>query len=84
MVGLVGEWMGCARDASLVLSLCGELVEVVVYLSGDFTGGCGYGAVGFVVGYGQTHFVVGGFRSMNPLPHGPYTPNRFAPRGRGF
>jgi hypothetical protein len=60
--------------------------HVVENLSGDFTGGVGYGANGdaFVDGYGQTHFFVGSFRGMNPLPHGPYTPNRFGPRGRAF
>lgn len=56
--------------------------RVVENLRGDFTGGVGYGANGdaFVDGYGQTHFFVGSFRAMNPLPHGPYGPNR----GRGF
>ena len=38
--------------------------------SGDFTGGVGYGlngdVSGFVDGYGQTHFFVGGFRAMAP------------------
>ena len=58
--------------------------RVVEDLRGDFTGGVGYGANGdaFVDGYGQTHFYVGSFRAMNPLPHGPYTPSR--PRGRAF
>jgi hypothetical protein len=58
--------------------------RVVENLRGDFTGGVGYGADGgaFVDGYGQTHFFVGSFRRMNRLPHGPYTPNRFGPRGR--
>ncbi len=54
--------------------------RVVENLRGDFTGGVGYGANGFVDGYGQTHFYVGGFRGMNPLPHGPYVPNRPGPR----
>lgn len=60
--------------------------RVVENLRGDFTGGVGYGATGdaFVDGYGQTHFFVGSFRGMNPLPHGPYLPNRFGPRGRAF
>ena len=58
--------------------------RVVEDLRGDFTGGVGYGVNGnvFVDGYGQTHFYVGSFRAMNPLPHGPYTPNR--PGGRAF
>ena len=51
--------------------------------SGDFTGGVGYGADGdvpsFVDGYGQTHFFVGSFRRMAPVPR------RFgAPRHAGF
>lgn len=54
--------------------------RVVENLRGDFTGGVGYGADGFVDGYGQTHFYVGSFRGMNPLPHGPYLPNRAGPR----
>jgi len=58
--------------------------RVVENLRGDFTGGVGYGADGFVDGYGQTHFFVGGFRGMNPLPHGPYLPHRFGARGRAF
>lgn len=60
--------------------------RVVENLRGDFTGGVGYGADGnaFVDGYGQTHFFVGSFRRMNPLPHGPYTPNRLGPGRRGF
>jgi hypothetical protein len=60
----------------------GRKGRVVENLRGDFTGGVGYGANGnaFVDGYGQTHFFVGGFRGMNPLPHGPYTPNRSGPR----
>ena len=60
--------------------------RIVENLHGDFTGGVGYGANGnaFVDGYGQTHFFVGGFRGMNPLPHGPYMPNRPGPRGRSF
>lgn len=51
--------------------------RVVENLRGDFTGGVGYGANGdaFVDGYGQTHFFVGSFRGMNPLPHGPYQPS---------
>ena len=62
-----------------------ERREVVDNLRGDFTGGVGYGTDGFVDGYGQTHYFVGSFRSMNRLPHGPYAPNRFMPsRGRGF
>lgn len=54
--------------------------RVVENLRGDFTGGVGYGANGFVDGYGQTHFYVGSFRGMNPLPHGPYAPGG----GRAF
>lgn len=52
--------------------------RVVENLRGDFTGGVGYGANGdvFVDGYGQTHYFVGSFRGMNPLPHGPYLPSR--------
>jgi len=52
--------------------------RVVENLRGDFTGGVGYGVNGnaFVDGYGQTHYFVGSFRGMNPLPHGPYRPNR--------
>jgi hypothetical protein len=56
--------------------------QVVENLRGDFTGGVGYGADGFIDGYGQTHYFVGSFRGMNSLPHGPYTPNRS--RGRAF
>lgn len=56
--------------------------SVVENLRGDFTGGVGYGADGFVDGYGQTHYFVGSFRGMNPLPHGPYLPG--GPRGRAF
>ena len=56
--------------------------RVVENLRGDFTGGVGYGADGFMDGYGQMHYFVGNFRGMNPLPHGPYTPSR--PRGRAF
>ena len=58
--------------------------RVVENLRGDFTGGVGYGADAFVDGYGQTHFFVGGFRGMNPLPHGPYLLHRFGARGRAF
>jgi hypothetical protein len=40
--------------------------------SGDFTGGVGYGLDGdvpsFVDGFGQTHFFVGSFRRMAPVP----------------
>jgi hypothetical protein len=79
-----GRWMRSSRDTSFDRYAYRERGEVVENLRGDFTGGVGYGADGFVDGYGQTHYFVGGFRSMNPLPHGPYTPNRFAPRGRGF
>lgn len=39
---------------------------------GDFTGGVGYGLNGdvpsFVDGFGQTHFFVGSFRRMAPMP----------------
>lgn len=56
--------------------------ERVENLRGDFTGGVGYGANGFVDGYGQTHYFVGSFRGMNSLPHGPYLPNR--PGARAF
>ena len=56
--------------------------RIVENLRGDFTGGVGYGANAFVDGYGQTHFFVGSFRGMNPLPHGPYRP--MGPRGRAF
>lgn len=54
--------------------------EVLENLRGDFTGGVGYGADGFMDGYGQMHYFVGSFRGMNPLPHGPYMPSR----GRAF
>ena len=58
--------------------------RVVENLRGDFTGGVGYGADGFVDGYGQTHFFVGSFRGMNPLPRSPFRPHRFGPGGRRF
>ena len=58
--------------------------RVVEDLRGDFTGGVGYGADGFVDGYGQTHFFVGSFRGMNPLPRGPFRPNHFGFGGRRF
>ena len=62
-----------------------ERREVIENLRGDFTGGVGYGADGFVDGYGQRHFFVGSFRQMNRMPRGPFMPHRFAPsRGRGF
>lgn len=57
---------------------------VVDTLRGDFTGGVGHGGGDyFIDGYGQTHFFVGSFRTMNRLPHGPYGPQRFGP-GRRF
>jgi hypothetical protein len=61
-----------------------ESGPVVESLRGDFTGGVGYGGGDyFVDGYGQTHFFVGSFRTMNRLPHGPYGPRRLGP-GRRF
>ena len=57
--------------------------------SGDFTGGVGYGLNGdvpsFVDGFGQTHFFVGNFRRMTPVP-GRFGASRFGgPRfGGGF
>ena len=59
---------------------------VVENLRGAFSGGVGYGDDGFTDGYGQTHYFVGSFRQMNPLPHGPYRPSRFMPMParRGF
>src|SRR5262249_34990824 len=55
--------------------------------SGDFTGGVGYGLNGdvpsFVDGFGQTHFFVGSFRRLAPVP-GRFGAQRFGgPRG-GF
>ncbi len=80
-----GYWLR-SRDQGFDRYAYQERREVVENLRGDFTGGVGYGADGnaFVDGYGQTHFFVGGFRPLNPLPHGPYTPNRFGPGRRGF
>jgi hypothetical protein len=79
-----GHWMRPGRQFDAYAYEERYEGRVVENLRGDFTGGVGYGANGdaFVDGYGQTHFFVGSFRSMNRLPHGPYTPNRFGPRGR--
>jgi hypothetical protein len=81
-----GSWMRPSRDGYFEERTYREHREVVENLRGDFTGGVGYGADGgaFVDGYGQTHFFVGSFRRMNPMPHGPYMPRRAAPHGRGF
>jgi hypothetical protein len=77
------RWMRASREHSFDRHAYRERRgrQVVENLRGDFTGGVGYGADGFVDGYGQTHYFVGSFRSMNPLPHGPYAPNRASPRG---
>jgi hypothetical protein len=85
-----GRWMRSSREEYSSRSEFYERRDsmVVENLRGDFTGGVGYGTDGFVDGYGQMHYFVGSFRRMNPLPHGPHGPNRFAPsrdmRGRGF
>ncbi len=80
-----GHWMRESRERYDSRYDFRERREVVDNLRGDFTGGVGYGTDGFVDGYGQTHYFVGSFRSMNRLPHGPYTPRGFAPsRGHGF
>ena len=82
-----GRWMRASRDRyDRGTDDRGQRDGLVVEnLRGDFTGGVGYGADGFVDGYGQTHFFVGSFRQMNRLPRGPFMPHRFAPsRGRGF
>ena len=55
--------------------------------SGDFSGGVGYGLNGdvpsFVDGFGQTHFFVGNFRRMAPVPGRFGAPHFGGPRG-GF
>ena len=60
---------------------------VVEDLKGDFTGGVGYGAngdePGFVDGFGQTHFFVGGFRRNVPAMRFP-APPMIRPGGRRF
>lgn len=82
-----GRWARSSREVYYGRTGYRERREdlVVENLRGEFTGGVGYGAdggAGFVDGYGQTHYFVGSFRSMNSLPHGPYRP---APsRGHGF
>ncbi len=78
------EFIDAPRGRSFDRHACCERREVVEHLRGDFTGGVGIGADGFVDGYGQMHYFVGSFRPMSPLPHGPYAPRRSAPGRRGF
>jgi hypothetical protein len=81
-----GPWMAPSRDEYFEEGFYQEQRDsrVVENLRGDFTGGVGYGADGFVDGYGQTHFFVGSFRRMNRLPRGPFMPHRFGMGRRGF
>lgn len=73
---------GSSRHRRAVSTRPGD--RVVENLTGDFTGGVGYGTngdVGFVDGYGQVHFYTGGFQPRIPLG-GPYRPGMTF--GRGF
>lgn len=74
-----GRWMHPWRDRHAWAYREGREGLVVENLRGGFSGGVGYGEDGFTDGYGQTHYFVGSFRQMNPLPHGPYRPGGMAP-----
>jgi hypothetical protein len=74
-----GHWMHARRDRYAQAYRERRDGLVVENLRDTFSGGVGYGADGFTDGYGQTHYFVGSFRQMNPLPHGPFRPGRVAP-----
>jgi hypothetical protein len=74
-----GRWMHTRRDRHDWAYRERRDGLVIENLRGGFSGGVGYGEDGFTDGYGQTHYFVGSFRQMNPLPHGPFRPSRVAP-----